>query len=309
MIREPPRRQQRFGGRRRPGYRGAVPQDPSQAIERDPTATRLVHRTKDGAPGAPADDVLAVEAPLEIRLDDAPVAVVMRTPGADFELAAGFLFSEGLVTAPDDVAGISWCREAGQAGPTNVVSVATPDRRGPRVVGDRRRVVTTTSACGLCGRVTLDEVHRRLAPLSPPPPLSLADLESAQAALRAAQPHFADTGSVHGAALLDTQGALVAAFEDVGRHNAVDKCVGRMLLQERVPLAGHLLAVSGRVSFEIVQKAAVAGIPAVCAVGGATSLAVDLARETGMLLAGFVRDGRATVYAGALGARGGSQGD
>ncbi len=274
--------------------------DPRRAIERTPTVTCVVHRTMDGAPGAAADDRLAVEAPLEIRLDDAPVAVVMRTPGADFELAAGFLFSEGLVASAADVAGIAWCREPGQTGPTNVVSMATPDRRGPRVVGDRRRVVTTTSACGLCGRVTLDEVHRRLAPLAPPPPLTLADLEAAQAALRDAQPRFADTGSVHGAALLAGDGARVACFEDIGRHNAVDKCVGRMLLGERLPLAGHLLVVSGRVSFEIVQKAAVAGIPAVCAVGGATSLAVDLAREAGMLLAGFVRDGRATVYAGVL---------
>jgi FdhD protein len=268
--------------------------------ETRPVVERPIVRHASGAARAEADR-LAVEEPLEIRLDDAPVAVVMRTPGDDFELAVGFLLAEGLVLEPEEVAGVSYCRdpEAGP-GPTNVVSVATPGAAAAERVAARRRVVVTGSACGLCGRTSLEEVHRRLPRPGAPPELAPADLHRALRRLAASQPAFAETGATHGAAILDAGGAPVAVFEDVGRHNAVDKCVGQLALRGALPATGHLLCVSGRVSFEIVQKALAAGIPAVAAVGGATSLAVDLAQSAGLLLAGFVREDRCTVYGGTL---------
>lgn len=273
--------------------------DPAPAPETRPYVLRRTLRIRDRE-AAECDDGVVVEEPLEVRLDGAPVAVVMRTPGDDFELAVGFLLAEGLVDGPEEIAGVSWCRVAGQAGPTNRVSVATREGSGAQRVEGRRRVVVAASACGLCGRTTLDEIHRA----APRPVVALRPraeaLQAALRALRRRQVLFERTGAVHGAAVVGPDGEVAAAYEDVGRHNAVDKCVGRLALEGRLPLTGHLLAVSGRVSFEIVQKAVMAGLPAICGVGAASSLAVDLARQTEVFLAGFVRGGGCNVYAGRL---------
>lgn len=242
------------------------------------------------------DDIVVVEEPLEVRLDDAPLAVIMRTPGADFELAAGLLLGEGLIRGPDDVAGVSWCREPGETGPTNVVSVASREGRGAELVAGRQRAILTSSSCGLCGRVTLDEIEKEAPPLRSVHRPDIALLTSAMEQLRTRQTWFDHTGANHGAAVL-VKGEIAATFEDIGRHNAVDKCVGKLLLSESLPLSGALLVVSGRVSFEIVQKALMASISAVAGVGGVSSLAVRLASESGMFLAGFVRNGGANIYA------------
>src|SRR5436189_744843 len=229
-------------------------------------------------------DEVAVEEPLEIRVDGQPLAVTMRTPGHDEELAAGFLHGEGLLDrAP-----------AFQPDPSlaaNRVVVAGPLRRDP---GARR--FYTTSSCGVCGKGALEEVavQAPAAPRGPRVPRRL--LAGLPERLR--QPGFERTGGLHATGLFDAEGRLLLAREDVGRHNAMDKVVGRMLLDDALPLSGRLLCVSGRLSFELVQKAAVAGGPVLVGVGAPTSLAVSLAADRGLTLAGFARDGRANVYAG-----------
>lgn len=261
----------------------------------------LAHAFEDGN-WRPRPEVLAVEEPLEIRLqseaggDALSLAVTMRTPGDDFELVAGFLLAEGLVRERDDLARMSYCVGAGD----QRYNVVTAVLRGGGGDDWRRSVrhVTTTSSCGVCGKASLDAV--RLRGLRPPraaaplPAERLCGLPS-----RLTQPLFDRTGGVHAAALFDPGGDLVAVREDVGRHNAVDKVVGHRLLAGVLPLDGHVLLVSGRASFEIVQKAVAAGIPTVCAISAPSSLAVDLAREFDLLLVGFLRDGRFNVYAGA----------
>ena len=241
-------------------------------------------------------DEVAVEEPLEIRVDGAPLAVTMRTPGHDEELALGFLYGEGLIPAAPPRA----------AGPTtdlaaNVVEVAGPLLRDP---GARR--FYTTSSCGVCGKGALAEVEAAAtlagaaAPLPPGPVVSRALLAGLPERLRVGQSAFARTGGMHATGLFDADGELLLVREDVGRHNAMDKAIGRALLDGLLPLHKRILCVSGRLSFELVQKAAVAGAPLLVGVGAPSSLAIQLAADRGITLCGFARgDGRVNVYAGA----------
>jgi FdhD protein len=249
-------------------------------------------------------DTLATEEPMEIRLitggERQTVAVTMRTPGADFELAAGFLYGEGIVKSPDDIAKISYCVDSDldAAQQYNIVNV---ELRGGREYDLRplERHFYTSSACGVCGKASLEQLELRGCPIAlPGPEVSAETLYALPEKLREAQGLFDATGGLHAAALFDAEGNLVALREDVGRHNATDKLVGWALLENRLPLAGHLVMVSGRSSFEILQKCLTAGVPFVCAISAPSSLAVDVAREFGMTLVGFLRDRRFNVYAG-----------
>jgi FdhD protein len=240
-------------------------------------------------------DHLATEEPMEIRAggphqDPVPIAVTMRTPGHDFELAAGFLFSEG-VLGPTEVDRISYCEVDGDQ-EFNVVTV----RARHDVDVSRERRFYATSSCGICGKASLDEVEVRCAPISPGPVVARSVISSLPDALIERQKVFAATGGLHAAGLFDPRGDLVAVREDVGRHNAVDKLIGAALLGGRLPLSDSVLMVSGRVSFEILQKAAVAGIPIVCAVSAPSSLAVSAGDRLGVTVVGFVRGDSFNVY-------------
>jgi FdhD protein len=251
-------------------------------------------------------DVLATEEPLEIRLRAAgathPVAVTMRTPGADFELAAGFLFSEGLISSRQDVDRLGYCVGNDACDGAQQYNVVTVDLRthvalDPSLFG---RNFGITSACGICGKSSLDQVERRgIAPLPAGPVVSHDVLYGLPEKLREAQGLFATTGGLHAAGLFTREGELVALREDVGRHNAVDKLVGWALLEGKLPLSDQILMVSGRSSFEIAQKCVAAGVPILCAVSAPSSLAVDLARRFGLSLIGFLRGDRFNIYAGA----------
>jgi FdhD protein len=249
-------------------------------------------------------DTLATEEPMEIRLitggERQTVAVTMRTPGADFELATGFLYGEGIVKSSDDIAKISYCVDSDldAAQQYNIVNV---ELRGGREYDLRplERHFYTSSACGVCGKASLEQLELRGCPVAlPGPEVSAETLYSLPAKLREAQGLFDATGGLHAAALFDEEGNLVALREDVGRHNATDKLVGWALLENRLPLSGHIVMVSGRSSFEILQKCLTAGVPFVCAISAPSSLAVDVAREFGMTLVGFLRQRRFNVYAG-----------
>jgi len=244
-----------------------------------------------------------VEEPLEIRIAGDLVALTMRTPGDDGDLALGFLFAEGIIASAADVGGVAHCGRPGDEGWGNVIEV-TPGA-GAALDWDRidaaRRGTLTTSACGVCGRRSIDDLVARCAPLDPGPVVDRAALARAMAEMGDAQALFDRTGGTHAAAVHDARGGRLVLREDVGRHNAVDKAVGALLREGRVGrgAAGEpaLLAVSGRASFEIVQKAMRARIPVVASVSAPTSLAVDLARSANVTLAGFVRGSRATLYA------------
>jgi len=230
------------------------------------------------------EDFVAVEEPLEIRVDGAPLAVTMRTPGHDEELALGFLFTEGLIDGP---------RRAGLTGDlaANTIEVEGPMSHDP---GTRR--FYTSSSCGVCGKGALEEVAVHAPPAAPGPEIDRALLATLPDRLR--QPTFERTGGLHATGVFTPDGELQCVREDVGRHNAMDKVVGRALLDGVVPLHGRVLCVSGRLSFELVQKAAVAGAPILVGVGAPSSLAVSLAADRGMTLAGFARRGRVNVYTG-----------
>ena len=249
-------------------------------------------------------DSLATEEPMEIRLvsGDArqTVAVTMRTPGADFKLAAGFLYGEGIVSSPEDVKKISYCVDSDLDAEQqyNIVNV---ELRGDRDYDLRslERHFYTTSACGVCGKASLEQLELRGCPMIPSgPEVSAEVVYSLPEKLREAQGLFEATGGLHAAALFDREGELVALREDVGRHNATDKLVGWALLEGRLPLSGQIVMVSGRSSFEILQKCLTAGAPIVCAVSAPSSLAVDVARQFGMTLVGFLRGTRFNVYSG-----------
>jgi FdhD protein len=241
---------------------------------------------------------VATEEPMEIRVAgpaqaSEPVAVTMRTPGHDFELAAGFLYTEGLV-GPDDIAAVKYCELPDDEDQRyNVVTVEL--RRSYRGSVPPRSFPVGAS-CGLCGAATIDAVERHCAPVAPGPPVPASVLHRLPDRLRARQRLFDETGGLHGAALFDADGSECCAREDVGRHNAVDKVVGHGLLGKALPLSGQVLMVSGRVSFEIVQKAAMAGVPVVGAVSAPTSLAVDAGERLGVTVAGFIRGGRYNIY-------------
>jgi FdhD protein len=243
-------------------------------------------------------DTLAAEEPLEIRVqgpgqERRSVVVTMRTPGGDFELAVGFLFTEGLI-APGDVSRVAYCDNLpGEDQQYNIVAV-TVGR--PFDFDLLNRNFYATSSCGICGKAALDDIEVRCAPVAPGTSVAADTLLGLPTALRKAQKVFERTGGLHAAGLFTPDGDLVSVREDVGRHNAVDKVVGEQVLAGRVPLADHVLQVSGRLSFEIVQKAAVAGIPIVSAVSAPSSLAVEAGERFGMTLVGFVRDERLNVY-------------
>jgi FdhD protein len=243
-------------------------------------------------------DTLAAEEPLEIRVqgpgqEQRSVAVTMRTPGGDFELAVGFLFTEGLII-PGDISRVAYCDTLpGEEQQYNVVSV-TLNR--PFDFDRLKRNFYATSSCGVCGKAALDDIGVRCAPVAAGTRVAGETLLALPAALRKAQKVFERTGGLHAAGLFSTDGELVSVREDVGRHNAVDKVIGEQVLAGHVPVAGHVLQVSGRLSFEIVQKAAVAGIPIVSAVSAPSSLAVEAGERFGMTLVGFVRDERLNVY-------------
>jgi len=226
-----------------------------------------------------------------------PLVVVMRTPGRDEELAAGFLFTEGLIASHRELGAIHYCPGEGDLPNPNVVNVLPAAEHRIDLEGFKR-TFPSGSSCGICGKTSIDQVRRRFPSLEDAARVPIERVLAMPGRMREAQALFARTGSIHAAALFDAEGALRLVREDVGRHNAVDRVVGRMLMEERVPLAGHVLVVSGRISFEIVQKALAARVPVVAAVSGASSLAVSLAEEAGMTLAGFVRAGGANVYCG-----------
>jgi FdhD protein len=244
-------------------------------------------------------DRAATEEPLEVRLHNRPFAVIMRTPGADRELAAGFLLAERVIAGADDLGAIAHCTDAAADHPENVVNVTLAD--GSAAALDRllagRRQVTTNSSCGMCGRRTIESLTTDVAPLAAAWRVPASLIASLPEQLRARQAVFDETGGLHAAGLFARDGRLVDVAEDVGRHNAVDKIVGRMLMREALPLSDHLLCVNGRTSFEIVQKAVIAGIPIVAAVSAPSTLAVDLARECGVTLVGFIRGDRFNIYA------------
>jgi FdhD protein len=251
-----------------------------------------IERVSDGGARDRERDELAVEEPLEIRVDGSALAVTMRTPGEDEELAVGFLAGEGLIGGPADVAAVGMTQDLA----ANVVEVTTARglRRDPR--GERSFYLS--SSCGVCGKGALEHVRQWAPPSLDSPPLARETILNAPAAARAAQHAFERTGGLHATALFDAAGELLVVREDVGRHNAMDKAVGAMLLAGRFPLPGAFACLSGRASFELVQKASLAGLAGLVAVGAPSTLAVELARDRDMLLCGFVRGGSFNVYAG-----------
>ena len=248
-------------------------------------------------------DTVATEEPMEIRVEAGsrvyPVSVTMRTPGHDFELAAGFLCTEGVIRNRKAVDRISYCTSGRQPQNHNLVTV----HLRPNVPFDPLRLsryVYTTSSCGICGEASLEQVRAvNTPPLVGKPRLTDEYFLKLPEKMRDQQVTFASTGGLHAAALFDAAGNLVALREDVGRHNAMDKLVGTLLLSDRLPASDAVVLVSGRASFELVQKALMAGIPVLAALSAPSSLAIDLAREFGMTLVGFLRDGGYNIYAGA----------
>ena len=265
------------------------------------TARRPILRIRDGQ-YSQCPDTLAAEEPLEIRVGGRALTVTMRTPGHDFDLAAGFLVSEGAVYAADQVAGIRYCAGATADGGNtyNVVDVAlAPGVAAPDASLERN--FYTTSSCGLCGKASLEAVRTSAKWSVADDALCIAPevLATLPDQLRAAQRVFDTTGGLHAAGLFTAGGELLCLREDVGRHNAVDKVVGHALREGLLPLRGTILMVSGRASFELVQKALMAGIPMLAAVSAPSSLAVDLAADNGLTLVGFLRGTSMNIYAGA----------
>jgi FdhD protein len=252
---------------------------------------RVLHLSVDGLESRA--DVAATEEPMEVRVNDEPFAVIMRTPGADRELAAGFLLAERIVLSAQDIEGI----ERDPQG-TNVINVRIVAARAEALASqaDRRRRVVMNSSCGLCGRATIESLTVEAPEIPADWKIPASVILALPGALRSGQAVFDETGGLHAAGLFDRAGTLQMMAEDVGRHNAVDKVVGRMLLDGRVPLADSILFVSGRTSYEIVQKAYLAGVPIVGAVSAPSSLAVELAEEAGITLLGFVRGSTFNLY-------------
>ena len=242
--------------------------------------------------------MLAAEVPLELRVEGRSLAVVMRTPGHDRELAAGWLLTEGVIKSAKDLFDITMCVAPGAAGKGNAVDVALAH---PGAVDLERltRHVFTSSSCGVCSTASIEAVLRQRKPLKDAFQIEASTLLGLPAALAGAQPAFQTTGGLHACALFDRTGKLLALREDVGRHNALDKLIGWALLGKRTPLHGHVVLLSGRASFEMMQKAHAAGIAVVAAISAPSSLAVEFARASGQTLAGFVRGGSMNVYAGA----------
>ena len=262
------------------------------------TSRRLASHLTAGA-AVRRQEIVVVEEPLEIRVNGTAITVTMRTPGSDVELAQGFLMTEGLIKHRSDIHSVRYCRGAGDAGfnTYNVLDVTLATGVELPAV-DITRNFYMTSACGVCGKASLDAV--RLAsiyiPGDDPCTVAATTLATMPAQLRSAQKVFKSTGGLHGAALLRTDGRLLVVREDVGRHNAVDKVIGWALEHHAVPLTGTVLLVSGRVSFELTQKAVMAGVPILAAVSAPSSLAVELAAESGLTLVAFLRGESMNVY-------------
>ena len=258
--------------------------------------SRGIVRLREGASQV-CQDPLTVEEPLEIRIGEQAIAVIMRTPRDDFDLAAGFLLTEGLITGPRELATISYCSTAAPPNLENIVEVRLA--QGVEFDSEQlKRNFYASSSCGVCGKASIESITRRAPALAVDFQVEPEVLYSLDHKLRAAQTVFAQTGSLHAAALFDERGELLVLREDVGRHNALDKLVGSFMLRNQ-PIPSHsILLVSGRASFEIIQKAHSAGIPIVAAVSAPSSLAVDLAREGGITLLGFLRGRGCNLYTG-----------
>lgn len=263
-----------------------------------------VRTVKDGRQRLKSD-VLATEEPMEIRLVTADetrtVAITMRTPGNDFELAAGFLYGERLISSPEEIRKISYCvdRELDAEQQYNIVNVEVAGSSRDYDLPSLERHFYTTSACGVCGKASLEQLEIRGCPvILPGPEVSPEAIYALPDRLREAQGLFDETGGLHAAGLFDSEGELVALREDVGRHNATDKLIGWALLEGRLLLSQNMVMVSGRSSFEILQKTLMAGVPIVCAISAPSSLAVDVAQQFGMTLVGFLRGERFNVYSG-----------
>ena len=248
-----------------------------------------------GGGSAERDDHLAVEDPLEIRVEGHSVAVVMRTPGHDRELAAGFLVTENLIHARADIFDITQC---GSSAADQVVNV-TLRNPAPFDPAKLTRHVFSSSSCGVCSKATIDAVRQQFPPIDSNCRVAAEIILQLPPRLREKQEAFEQTGGLHACALFDFDGGLLALREDVGRHNALDKLIGHALLEDRLPLRDRVLFLSGRVSFEMMQKALAAGIPIIAAISAPTTLAVEFARESGQTLIGFVRGETMNVYAGA----------
>jgi FdhD protein len=252
-----------------------------------------------------AVDAAATEEPLDIRLHGRSFAVIMRTPGHDRELAAGFLLSERVIRTADDLGAVEHCRHPDQRRAHHVVDVFLMGDAAARVPAmlDARRQLVANSSCGVCGRATIDELRGDIVPIAVQWTVDVPFVRSLPSRLRATQTAFDETGGLHGAAIFSRTGRLLSSAEDVGRHNAVDKCIGARLIENHDPTStfateesGDAMAVSGRVAFEIVQKAWLAGIAVIVAVSAPTTLAVDLAREAGITLIGFARGDNLNIY-------------
>lgn len=268
----------------------------SSQADHSPTSEVRVQKAAPGAPAMFSDDVVAREEPLEIRVEGRSVAVVMRTPGHDEELTAGFLVTEGVVRRPRDILEISQCPVTSDK-KGNVVDVLL----GGAVVDwdSLTRHVFSASSCGLCGKTSIESVFQHFPPLTADWQMSSEIIASLPGKLRAKQETFTKTGGLHASAIFERDGQMVVAREDVGRHNALDKVLGRGLLDNLLPFDQHILLVSGRVSFEIMQKALAGGIPIVAAISAPSSLAVEFAQESGQTLVGFLRGETMNIYAGA----------
>jgi FdhD protein len=265
-----------------------------------PTGSRDVRLVRVGSGGrSDLHDVVAIEEPMEVRVNGAPFAVIMRTPGADRELAAGFLLAEDVIRSSDELATIEYCEDADVEARGNTLNVTVLGDAIERLdvrLSERRQVMMTAS-CGLCGRRTIESLRTRVGSADGQWTVSGEVVRRLPHTLRRSQDVFQTTGGLHAAGLFSLEGALQAIAEDVGRHNAVDKIVGRKLLEDVLPLDRSMLVVSGRTSFELVQKALLAGIPLIAAVSAPSSLAVELAEQAGVTLCGFVRGDTFNIYA------------
>lgn len=266
----------------------------SKAVDQGIGAGSVMRRKPDGAYECVTDEV-AIEEPLEIRIGQDPLAVTMRTPGNDEELAAGFLLSEGIVRARSDLREVSRCILPASLGNVLNVTLAVTAKFNPTAA---HRFGTISTSCGLCGKASIEFIRQQFPPIDSTKQIQIetATLLGLPERLRRAQGNFARTGGIHAAAIFNLDGTLIVLREDIGRHNAVDKAIGRAFLDELLPLKSHILIVSGRSSLEIVQKALAAGIPIIAAVSAPSSLAVNFARESGQTLIGFLRPPTFNIY-------------
>jgi FdhD protein len=254
----------------------------------------------EGESSSPVQDLLAVEEPLEIRIGERPISITMRTPGREFELAAGFLFTEGILADRGQVQSIRYTHANGNTRQAhNSVTVELQPDVEIDFTGLERHFYTTSS-CGVCGKASIEAVEAKGCAVLPrnAPVISSSVIHALPGTLRQSQAVFDRTGGLHASALFDDRGSLIDLREDVGRHNALDKLIGSQFLEGNTPLSDRIVLVSGRASFELIQKAAMAGIAVLAAVGAPSSLAVELAQRVQMTLLGFVRDGRFNIYSG-----------